>query len=375
MTSLENVFRNAYSAKRVLVTGHTGFKGSWLTLWLNRLGAEVTGFALAPDTHPSLFEAARVKSKCVHTVGDVRELGALTNVLDQCKPDYIFHMAAQPLVRLSYIQPLETLQTNFMGTAHLLEAVRLRAKPCAVVVVTSDKCYENKEWIYGYREDEPMGGRDVYSMSKGATELLVSSYRRSFFDPQHFSQHGIALATARAGNVIGGGDWASDRIVPDAVRALTESRPVVLRNPTAIRPWQHVLEPIGGYLQLGARLGGSSEGHPQDFCESWNFGPPVGENHCVDELVEEFVKTWGAGSWTSESRSPEAGHEAHTLTLSIEKATSRLHWRPQWDFRKTIYQTARWYRSFYSVTQPVSALDLCVEQIGEYTETLDGCHV
>jgi len=246
--------RASFAGKRVLVTGHTGFKGSWLTLWLADLGAEVTGYALAPDTTPALFERAGVEKRCRSIISDVRDAARLAAVVKEAKPDVILHLAAQPLVRLSYEQPLETLQTNVLGTANLLEAVRAAGRPCAVVVVTSDKCYENREWLYGYREDEAMGGHDVYSMSKGAAELVTASWRRSFFHPQRLAQHGVAIASARAGNVVGGGDWARDRIVPDAIAALAAGQAIPVRNPDGVRPWQHVLEPLGGYLLLGARL-------------------------------------------------------------------------------------------------------------------------
>ncbi|HVE85079.1 MAG TPA: CDP-glucose 4,6-dehydratase, partial [Myxococcales bacterium] len=257
--------RAAYQGKRVLLTGHTGFKGGWLALWLAELGAQVTGFALPPDTEPSFFNLAGVGDRCRHVVGDVRDPGELSRALSECSPHYVFHLAAQSLVRRSYERPIETLQTNVMGTAHLLEAIRQSRHRCALVVVTSDKCYENREWLYGYREHEPMGGHDVYSMSKGAAELLVASYRRSFFPPERLHEHGVALATARAGNVIGGGDWAPDRLVPDVVQALVDRRPVPVRNPGSVRPWQHVLEPAGAYLLLGARLAGAGTAHPEQF--------------------------------------------------------------------------------------------------------------
>lgn len=245
--------RSAYAGKRVLLTGHTGFKGAWLTLWLERLGAKVTGLSLAPEKD-SVFLTAGVEASCEHRVADIRDLGKVREIVAAVKPDVVLHLAAQALVRRSYVDPLETLGSNVTGTAHVLEAIRLEKHRCAVVVVSSDKCYENREWVYGYREDDAMGGHDPYSMSKGATELVTSSWRRSFFHPAKLSEHGVAIASARAGNVIGGGDWAADRIVPDCIRSLSKGAPIGVRSPKAVRPWQHVLEPLGGYLLLGARL-------------------------------------------------------------------------------------------------------------------------
>lgn len=364
--------------RRILVTGHTGFKGGWLTLWLRELGAEVTGYALAPDPMPSLFEAAGVAKACRHVVADVRDLPRLRTVLAETRPDFVFHLAAQPLVRLSYEQPLETLQTNVLGTTHVLEALRLERRPCAVVVVTSDKCYENREWLFGYREDEPMGGHDIYSMSKGAAELVVSSWRRSFFPPAKLAAHGVAVASARAGNVVGGGDWAKDRIVPDAVAALAERRPVPVRNPDAVRPWQHVLEPLGGYLLLGARLAGVGslgrappgagrlEGDARAaFCEAWNFGPRAEDARPVRDVVEALVAAWGEGSW-EDRRDPNAPHEAGLLRLSVEKAQARLGWTPRWPFAETFRRTVEWYRAFHEGASKDDLAALCVRQIEEY---------
>ncbi|HYQ79915.1 MAG TPA: CDP-glucose 4,6-dehydratase, partial [Anaeromyxobacteraceae bacterium] len=301
--------RAAYAGRRVLVTGHTGFKGSWLTLWLSDLGAEVTGYALAPDTAPALFECAGVARHCRSVIADVREPARLAQVVGESRPEVVFHLAAQSLVRRSYQEPLETLQVNVLGTANLLQAVRQAGRPCAVVVVTSDKCYENREWLYGYREDEPMGGHDLYSASKGCAELVTASWRRSFFQSQRLSQHGVAVATARAGNVVGGGDWARDRIVPDAVAALRAGEPIPVRNPDAVRPWQHVLEPLGGYLLLGARLlGPQAAAH----AEAWNFGPRPEDARPVREVVEAIIASWGAGRW-QDRHDPGAPHEAGLL--------------------------------------------------------------
>ncbi len=359
--------RRAYAGKRVLVTGHTGFKGGWLAVWLAELGAEVTGYALGPDTEPALFEVAGIGRLCRSVLADVRDAARLEAAVREVRPDFVFHLAAQPLVRRSYEAPLETLETNVLGTAHLLEALRRAGRPCAAVMVTSDKCYENREWAWGYREDEPMGGHDVYSMSKGAAELVVSSYRRSFFPPARLGAHGVAIATARAGNVVGGGDWAKDRIVPDAIRALSEGRAVPVRNPRGVRPWQHVLEPLGGYLLLGARLAGVGTDAPASFCEPWNFGPRPEDARAVKDVVEAVLRAWGAGSW-EDRHDPAAPHEAGVLRLSIEKAQARLGWRPRWPFETTLAKTAAWYRAFHDGARGDSLVELTRRQIHEYTE-------
>lgn len=373
--------RRAYAGKRVLLTGHTGFKGSWLTLWLRELGAEVTGYALAPDPAPTLFEAAGVARACRHVVADVRDLPRLRAVLAETRPDHLFHLAAQPLVRLSYEQPLETVQTNVLGTTHVLEALRLEKRPCAVVVVTSDKCYENRERHAGYREDEAMGGHDVYSMSKGAAELVTASYRRSFFPPARLAEHGIAVASARAGNVVGGGDWARDRIVPDCVAALAAGRPIPVRNPRAVRPWQHVLEPLGGYLLLGARLAGAAGAGAgagagaaagaddrAAYCEGWNFGPELEDARSVREVVEALIRSWGSGAW-EDRHDPRAPHEAGLLRLEIEKARTRLGWAPRWRFDETFRRTVEWYRAFHDGAGAEALAALCREQIADYLES------
>ncbi len=376
----EAELRAAYAGKTVLLTGHTGFKGGWLALWLRELGAEVTGYALPPDPMPSLFLALGVDRFCRHVEGDVRDLARLRSVLHEVRPDFVFHLAAQPLVRLSYERPVETLQTNVLGTAHVLEAIRQEARPCAAVVVTSDKCYENREWIYGYREDEPVGGHDVYSMSKGAAELVVASYRRSFFPAAKLAQHGVAIASARAGNVVGGGDWAQDRIVPDTIAALAAQRPVLVRNPAGVRPWQHVLEPLGGYLLLGARLAGVEAGalgpaeagrgvEPRvPYCEAWNFGPRQEDARPVRELVEAVIGAWGSGSW-EDRHDPKAPHEAGLLRLAIDKARARLGWAPRWRFEETVRRTVEWYRLFHAGAAKDELAALCRRQIREYLES------
>jgi CDP-glucose 4,6-dehydratase len=364
----------AYAGRRVFVTGHTGFKGAWLTRWLLDLGADVTGYALAPDTSPSLFDqlglAAHLRR---HHVADVRDAARLRTAVAEADPDVVFHLAAQPLVRRSYEEPLYTLETNVMGTAHVLEALRAAQRPCAAVMVTSDKCYENREQLYGYREDEAMGGHDVYSMSKGASELVIASWRRSFFPPAQLAHHGVAVASGRAGNVIGGGDQAADRIIPDCVRALTRGVPIPVRNPDAVRPWQHVLEPLGAYLLLGARLLGVGTATPERFCEGFNFGPQTEATRPVRDVVRALIAAWGGGTWDDRS-DPGAVHEAKLLRLSIEKAWARLGWSPRWGFERTIAETARWYRAWHEGA-PGPELDaLCSAQIRQYLDT-DGALV
>ena len=368
-TPTADELRRAYAGRRVFLTGHTGFKGGWLALWLKELGAEVSGYALAPEPGPTLFDAAGVGGACASSVlADLRDLPRLEAELRGAKADVVFHLAAQPLVRLSYEQPLETLTTNVVGTAHLLEAVRRVGRPCGVVVVTSDKCYENRERLYGYREDEAMGGHDVYSMSKGAAELVAASWRRSFFHPAQLAAHGVAVATARAGNVVGGGDWARDRIVPDCVAALGEGRPIVVRNPKGVRPWQHVLEPLSGYLLLGARLMADGGYDRASHCEPWNFGPHLDDARNVREVVEAVIREWGSGVW-EDRHDPAAPHEAGLLRLSIEKAQARLGWLPRWRFDETFARTVSWYRAWHGGTRGDALRALTVGQIREYMES------
>lgn len=333
-------FLSAYHGRRVLVTGHTGFKGSWLCEWLLALGAEVTGFALPPPTEPALCNQLGLTARLHDLRGDVRDLPAVQNALRAARPDFIFHLAAQPLVRLSYAQPVETYSTNVMGTVNVLEAVRLAGAPCTVVVVTTDKCYENNGRVHDYREDEPMGGHDPYSSSKAAVELVVSAYRRSFFSAPNSV---VRLASARAGNVIGGGDWALDRIVPDCIRSLQRGEVIPVRHPRATRPWQHVLEPLSGYLWLAACMSGSLLPSPRsELAAAFNFGPTPASSRPVADLVAEVLRHWPG---RSEDRSePGAVHEAALLSLSIEKALKVLAWQPVWDFAATIDHTVAWYR-------------------------------
>jgi CDP-glucose 4,6-dehydratase len=358
--------RQAYDGKRVFVTGHTGFKGGWLTFWLTKLGASVTGFSLPPPTEPSFFEATDLEGLCEHLQGDIRDAQRLQTALTTARPDIVFHLAAQSLVRQSYQFPVDTVSTNILGTAHLLEAIRLRRLPCAVVVVTSDKCYENREWVYGYRENDALGGHDLYSMSKAGAELLVSAYRRSFFPPQGISEHGVCLATARAGNVIGGGDWAADRIVPDAIRALSRGEAVPVRNPGSIRPWQHVIEPIYGYLILAARLADVSASR-EPLCEAWNFGPALEDTHTVGQLATAVVKHWGSGHWVQPSNT--AGeHETTHLRLSVEKSRAQLGWASRWSFSEAISHTVAWYLAHSRGASAADLRELCVTQIASYLQ-------
>jgi CDP-glucose 4,6-dehydratase len=356
-------FGGAFRGKRVLVTGHTGFKGSWLCLWLAELDATVTGYALVPPTTPSNFDASKVET-CVarHVIGDVRDADRIAKVVCEVDPDVIFHLAAQPLVRESYRDPVTTVSTNVMGTVNVLEAVRARQKPCVVVVITSDKCYENREWFYGYRETDPMGGHDPYSMSKGAVELLVASWRRSFFAPMALDRHGISVATVRAGNVIGGGDWQQDRILVDCIRFLESGRTIEVRNPAATRPWQHVLEPLGGYLVLASRMLKAPASDGVLLADAWNFGPEPSNCWPVARLVEEVIRCWGAGAWrdTSDLAAP---YEAGFLALCCDKATRVLGWRPVWDVQRAVAETVAWHRAFAA---GANVATVCRQQIAGY---------
>ena len=327
--------------RRVLVTGHTGFKGSWLAEWLLELGAEVTGLALAPATDPSLFDMLGLAARLTDHRGDVRSLETVLREVDDTKPDVIFHLAAQAIVRTAYVEPVATFATNVMGTVHLLDAVRTLGRPCAVVVVTSDKCYEDRGLRRPYTEDDPLGGHDPYSASKGAAELVAASYRRSFFPPERFAQHGVSLATVRAGNVIGGGDWSSDRVVSDIMGSLSAGQPVRLRNPGAVRPWQHVLDALSGYLWLGARM---FKDGADGLAGPWNFGPDQSDAIPVSELTEHMLRAWGSGSWI-DAREPNAVHEAGYLSLDAGKAAKRLGWRPTWRVNEAIDATVAWYKA------------------------------
>jgi CDP-glucose 4,6-dehydratase len=351
--------------RTVFLTGHTGFKGSWLAIWLRRLKARVVGYSLDPPTQPSNFIASAVRDTlAAHHHGDVRDTPRLSAVLKAAEADIVIHMAAQSLVRVGFASPLETFDVNVMGTASLLEAVRRAGRPMVVLVVTSDKCYENREQLWGYREMDPMGGNDPYSASKGAAELIVAAYRRSFFDPRRLGGHGVKLASVRAGNVIGGGDWAKDRIVPDIVRAFTANVALGVRNPQAVRPWQHVLEPLCGYLTLAARMLQSDD---PCWCGAWNFGPARDECVPVRRLVEEFCKAWGGGQWKDQS-DPQAAPEATVLRLNTEKAFWELGWRPRWTLAEAVRRTAAWHRRFAAGGPPM--LQSCLDDIAAYEQAL-----
>ncbi len=337
------MFDGFYAEKSVLVTGHTGFKGSWLALWLHQMGAKVTGLALPPATEPNHFDLIGLKDIIRHRTGDIRDLRAVTEACDAAEPEIVFHLAAQPLVRESYDDPKATFDTNIGGTVNVLEACRRSASVKAAVIVTSDKCYENKEWVWGYRENDPMGGHDPYSASKGAAELVSAAYLRSYFAPGGLGPH-PGLATARAGNVIGGGDWSKDRIIPDCVRALSKGEPITVRNPQATRPWQHVADPLCGYLLLARRL----FEHPGGFSGAWNFGPAEGGQIRVAELAEKFIAAWGGGSMETPPRSGAAPHEAHLLKLCIDKAAGELGWRPTLDSAQAIDWTVAWYKAWHT---------------------------
>lgn len=352
-----------WRGKRVLVTGHTGFKGSWLSLWLQSLGAAVTGYALAPPTNPSLFEAGRVAQGMTSLTGDITDLSALLKAMSNARPEIVIHMAAQSLVRLSYDQPVQTYATNVMGTVNVLEAIRQGGGVKAVVSVTTDKCYENREWAWGYRENEAMGGYDPYSSSKGCAELVTSAYRSSYFNADAYARHGVAVASARAGNVIGGGDWALDRLIPDMVAAFEAGRPALIRNPHAVRPWQHVLEPLSAYLTLAERL---YEYGPA-FGEGWNFGPRDDDARPVEWIAERLTQQWGHGaSWTTDGG--QHPHEAHYLKLDISKARSRLGWSPVLRLEAALDMIVDWSRQRQA---GVDARTVTLEQITTYQNLLN----
>lgn len=353
---MTNVDLQFWKSKRVFLTGHTGFKGSWLSIWLKSMGVELHGLALNPPTKPSLFEEANVSDGMRSTIGDIRDFDTVFNAMKACNPDIIIHMAAQPLVRYSYVAPIETYETNVMGTVHLLEAARQIGSAKAIVNVTTDKCYENKEWIWGYREDEPMGGYDPYSNSKGCSELVTSAYRQSFFQ-----QSSIALASARAGNVIGGGDWASDRLVPDILRAFEKKIPVTIRNPHSTRPWQHVLEPLSAYISLAEKL--YSYGH--NFAQGWNFGPYEEDARPVQWIVEHMVGAWGnEASWELDTGINP--HEASYLKLDISKARSKLGWQPKWHLGTALEKIIDWHQNWLKHSD---MHNMCLLQIEEYQKT------
>lgn len=359
---MDKIFKGVYKGKKVLVTGHTGFKGAWLSLWLGQLGAEVTGYSLPPPTKPSLFEALKLKQGMTHVTGDVRDEKLFRDVFIKYKPDIVFHMAAQSLVRLSYEDPVLTYETNIMGTVNMLEAVRRTQSVRVAINVTSDKCYDNKEWPFGYREIDPLGGYDPYSSSKGCAELVTAAYRNSFFNPAEYGRaHRVAIASVRAGNVIGGGDWACDRLVPDCVRALARNRAIVVRNPDSVRPWQHVLEPLSGYLWLGSQMWRDGA----FYSEAWNFGPDNEDAARVEDTVKKVTALWGRGRYSV--RRDARRHEAKLLKLDTSKARLRLKWKSVYRIEEALGKTIEWYKRYYT-DKNSSLYKFTLDQIGEYVE-------
>lgn len=352
-----NLFNDIYRGKKVLVTGHTGFKGSWLSIWLKEMGAEVIGYALDPYTEKDNFILAELKDKIIDIRGDIRDKKHLEEVFSTYKPEIVFHLAAQPLVRLSYDIPVETYEVNVMGTINVMECIRSTKETKIGIMITTDKCYENREQIWGYRENEAMGGYDPYSSSKGAAEIAINSWRRSFFNPKDYEKHGKAIASVRAGNVIGGGDWAKDRIIPDCIKALEENKIIEIRSPKSIRPWEHVLEPLSGYLLLGQKL----YENPTQYADGWNFGPNLDSIVTVWEIAEKVIKNYGSGKLNDISN-PNELHEAKLLALDIAKARFELGWKPTLDIEETIEMTVEWYREYMNR----DVYELCVDQINRF---------
>jgi CDP-glucose 4,6-dehydratase len=350
-----NVNNAFWKSKKVFLTGHTGFKGSWMSLWLQSMGAIVKGYSLKPNTNPNLFTEANVGENIESEIGDIRDLNQISKSMFDFNPDVLIHMAAQPLVRLSYQEPVDTYTTNVIGTVNVLEAARKCKSLKAIVCVTTDKCYENKEWDWGYRESDPMGGHDPYSSSKGCAELVTSAYRRSFFNGKDTA----SVASARAGNVIGGGDWADDRLIPDVLKAFKKSEPVVIRNPLSTRPWQHVLEPIAGYLVLAENL----YMHGDDFAEGWNFGPKDEGCKPVNWILDKMVNKWGAGaSWELDKNNNP--HEAGFLKLDCSKAVNRLKWQPKWSLQETLEMIVNWHQNYLKGNDIKKE---CLKEINKYT--------
>lgn len=352
------MFNNIYNGKKVFVTGHTGFKGSWLTLWLNSLGADVCGYSLEPNTTPSMFEELRIYGQCRHAIGNILDSKKLEETINEFQPDIVFHLAAQPLVRLSYSEPKMTYETNVIGSLNVLETARKCKNVKAFVNITTDKCYENKEVNRGYKEDEPMGGYDMYSSSKGCVEIMSSSFRRSFLQ----GEGTYAMATARAGNVIGGGDWAEDRLIPDCVRSINAGKKIEIRNPVAVRPWQHVLEPLSGYLLLGQKL--LEEG--KKFAEGFNFGPNEDSVLKVAEVAQKVCEYYGKGEVTVQKK--DNLHEANLLLLNIEKAEKILGWTPTYTAPEAVKKSVEWYKHFY--TKDTDMYQFTIKQIKNYEESI-----
>lgn len=360
---IANVKYSFWKNKRVFLTGHTGFKGSWLSIWLSSLGAKVTGYSLAPNTLPNLFEVANVVQGLEKSnIGDIRDLAALQKAMRDAKPDMVVHMAAQPLVRYSYTNPVDTYATNVMGTVHVLESIRQLDCVRATVIVTTDKCYENKEWVWGYRENESMGGYDPYSNSKGCAELVTSAYRQSYFAPEKYSVHQHAIASARAGNVIGGGDWSVDRLIPDAIKAFEANKPLVIRNPLATRPWQHVLEPLSGYLVLAQGLYEKGT----QYSGAWNFGPIDEDTRTVKEVIQLLINHWHIkANWSQDTS--EQPHEANLLKLDCSKARHSLGWIPKWRLETAIEKITSWQQA-YRLGSDMNLF--CMQQIESYQKLL-----
>ena len=352
---------NFWRGKRVFLTGHTGFKGGWLSLWLQKSGAIVSGFSLPAPSTPNLYRLAEVEKNMSSVIGDIRDGPALKQAMQLAKPEIVIHMAAQALVRYSYIDPVETYSVNIMGVVNLFEAVRATPGVRAVVNVTSDKCYENREWVWSYRENDSFGGFDPYSNSKGCAELVTASYRNSFFNPSDYVKHGVAIGSARAGNVIGGGDWAEDRLIPDILRAINRQQPVLIRNPSAIRPWQHVLEPLSGYMLLAEHLYKNG----CEYAEGFNFGPYETDSHSVEWIVAYLCKTWGDGcKWERDEQLHV--HEATYLKLDCSKANSRLGWRPRWGLSQALDKIVEWHKC---MDKGGDMRSHCLAQIDEYQDT------
>lgn len=369
---MDNLFENVYKNKKVLVTGHTGFKGTWLSLWLKMMGADVIGYSLEPPFNPNMFEAIDLASGIKSIHGDIRDSESLEKVFEEHQPEIVFHLAAQSLVHRSYSEPKYTYETNVIGTLNVLEAVKKTPSVRVVVNVTSDKCYENKEWVFGYRENDPMGGYDPYSSSKGCAEILAASYRNSFFNPKDYDKHNVALASARAGNVIGGGDWSENRLVPDIIRALATDKPIVIRSPNSVRPWQSVLEPLSGYLLLASCMYDDGT----KYSESWNFGPEYSEILPVEDIVKTMIDKWGNGKYIVENDSNL--HEARLLKLDISKAISDLDWKPVYNIDETISELVEWYKEFYS--NKFNLENFSEQQIQNYVDkakdkNLDWCKI
>lgn len=352
-----DIFNGFFKGKRVLVTGHTGFKGSWLSIWLHELGANVIGYGLDPYTERDNFVLSKIGEKIVDIRGDIRDIPKLNSVFEEYKPEIVFHLAAQPLVRLSYEIPVETYQVNVMGTINVLEAIRKCESTKVGVMITTDKCYENKEQIWGYREDEPMGGYDPYSSSKGAAEIAISSWRRSFMNPKDYSKHGKSIASVRAGNVIGGGDWALDRIIPDCIRAIEANKPIEIRSPKSIRPWQHVLEPLSGYMLLSSKMWDE----PTQYCEGWNFGPHAESIATVWDVATNVIAYYGSGNLHDLS-SPNDLHEAKLLMLDISKAKFKINWNPRLKIDETVELTVDWYNRY----KTEAVYSICLKHIKKF---------